>query len=322
MLRLYITIDTEYSSRLHRLAPDAGMGENYDRSIRGTAPGGEAGIHYQMDVLEGHGLKGVFFVDPMPALIWGTQAIAAIVEPIVRRGHDVQLHLHSEWLDFADNSPVGGKRGRNIKDFNRTEQTALICLARDLLVEAGAPPPIAFRAGNYGANDETLVALAALGITYDTSFCPGIDRSACRISLPPSCHAPVRHKGVIEVPIGSIAAPGNGQRHAQITALSARELTAALSHAAEQGAEQFTTVSHSFELMSRDRRRINRIVKHRFEQVCAGIAAMPDVATGTYSDNPPAVRAAPSPSLLPHSYVRTASRVGEQLVVNALYGRS
>lgn len=287
----------------------------------GAAVFDEVGIRYQMDVFDSHGLKGVFFVDPMPALLWGTRAIAAIVEPILSRGHDVQLHLHTEWLDFVEDSPVAGKTGRNIKDFTRDEQITLIGLARDMLVEAGAPTPIAFRAGNYGANDDTLAALAALGIAYDTSFCPGIARSACRISLPTTCHSPQRHQGVIEVPIGSIAGRGNSQRHAQITTLSAWELTAAIRHAASQGAEQFTAVSHSFELMSRDRHRINHIVKKRFERLCASIAAMPDVTTGTYRDSPPAVPSVPSSPLLPHNFVRTASRMGEQLVVNALYGR-
>ena len=58
-------------------------------------PDGEVGIEYQMDVFDRHGLKAVFFVDPMPALVWGVEAISDVVGPIVARGHDVQLHLHS-----------------------------------------------------------------------------------------------------------------------------------------------------------------------------------------------------------------------------------
>src|SRR3546814_9494722 len=42
-------------------------------------------------------------------------------------------------------------------------------LAADMLVRAGAPEPVAFRAGNFGANDDTLRALDALGFLFDSS---------------------------------------------------------------------------------------------------------------------------------------------------------
>jgi hypothetical protein len=118
-----------------------------------------------MDVFERHGIKAVFFVDPMPALVWGTAAIEDVVGPIVVRGHDVQLHIHTEWLELAgDANPLGMRTGMNIKDFGVEEQCVLLDYARGVLIAAGAPGPVAFRAGNYGANDDTLRALAQLGI--------------------------------------------------------------------------------------------------------------------------------------------------------------
>jgi hypothetical protein len=175
MTKVYFTIDTEYEfgfAARHGLAARA---ENFARSIRGATPAAEAGIFHQMDVFERHGLKAVFFVDPMPALVWGAGAIAEVVEPILERGHDVQLHIHTEWLALAgEASPLPGRTGRNIKDFDLGEQVRLIGWASDALVAAGAPRPVAFRAGNYGANDDTLRALAQLGIACDSSHPPGI----------------------------------------------------------------------------------------------------------------------------------------------------
>ena len=111
---------------------------------------------------------------------------------------------------------------------------------------AGAPRPVAFRAGNYGANDDTLRALHNIGIRYDTSHCPGIAASDCAISLSSADRSPVEHCGTIEVPISSIAGLRGSKRHAQITALSAAEMMAAIRFSHRSGSGPFTPVSHSF----------------------------------------------------------------------------
>ncbi len=322
MTNVYITIDTEYSAGLYTRLGKVGQQENFDRSIWGKTKDGDVGIGYQIEQFDRYGIKAVFFVDPMPALIWGPGAISDIVEPILKHGHDVQLHLHSEWLQHAgDANPLGHKVGQNIKDFSRDEQSQLIGTAKDILTAAGAEKPVAFRAGNYGANDDTLMALHNLGIMYDSSHCPGIVGSACEISLSSTQRAPIKHCGVIEIPIGSIGSVGNGQRHAQITALSDSEMMAAVCHARDLGAAQFTLVSHSFELMSRDRTRTNKIVKHRFENFCKMLAQTPGVNAATYRDQPPVVLEQDiDVPVMPHNVMRTGIRLVEQLLSNQLYG--
>ena len=320
MTALYITIDTEYSFGLARRMNGGGRAENFASAIVGQTPTGPRGIHHQMDRFDAHGIKAVFFVDPMPALIWGTAAIADIVGPIVARGHDVQLHLHSEWLELAGSAnPLGTQTGGNLRDFGFEQQCSLIDYARGVLMAAGAPAPLAFRAGNYGANDDTLRALAELGIAYDTSHCPGIAASDCHISLGAEDRQVQRHCGTIEVPIGCIGASGEALRHFQLTALTASEMLAALRHAVRAGQQQVTLVSHSFELLSRDRKRANRIVVSRFEQLCAGLAQVPGLASATYRDHPPQIELS-QPAPLPHSPLRTLRRLAEQALGNALYG--
>ena len=322
MTDVYITIDTEYSSGF---AARAGVTErvaNFARSIACATPAGAVGVDYQLDVFESHRLKAVFFVDPMPALLWGVAAIEDVVGPIVARGHDIQLHLHTEWLALAGAAnPLGSKSGINIKDFAFEDQCRLIERARALLVAAGAPAPIAFRAGNYGANDDTLRALAECNLAYDTSHCPGIAGSLCDISLGSEDRQPRDHAGVIEVPIGCIAGFSGRLRHAQVTALTAGEVLSAIRHIHRKGIGSFTLVSHSFELLSRNRQRINHIVKRRFEQLCAGLARLDGVRTATYADTPPVVRDSPGKtSVLPHNPLRTGRRLAEQALANALYG--
>ncbi|TAN03016.1 MAG: hypothetical protein EPN36_14835 [Rhodanobacteraceae bacterium] len=321
----YVTVDTEYDFGFTRSNGHASRQANFSRSIAGRTPSGEFGVRYQMAALDRYGLKAVFFVDPMPALVWGTAAIEDIVGPIVAGGHDVQLHMHTEWLELAGSrNPLGRSMGTNIKDFEYEQQCVLLDFAKGVLVAAGAREPAAFRAGNYGASDDTLRALAVVGLRYDTSHCPGIANSACDIRLTSADQDPVDHCGVVEVPIGCMGGWRGGLRHAQITAVSAAEMHAALQYGHAQGRRSFTIVTHSFELLSRDRSRVNRLVRHRFDSLCRTLAALDGISTGTYRDSPPEAfvgsrhRAA---GPLPFNMLRTGARMSEQILGNALYGR-
>ena len=323
MLRVLITIDTEYSSGLYTGPGAADRAENFARSIACMTPDGPTGIPHKLAVLKAQGQKAVFFVDPMPALIWGVAAIEDIVGPIIAAGQDVQLHCHTEWLALAGGaSPLPSRRtGNHLADFPFEDQCAILSYARDTLIAAGAPAPVAFRAGNYGANDDTLRALAALGITYDSSHCPALVGGDCRISLGPEDRDPVGHMGVVEVPVGSIGTVGGGQRHAQITALTLAEMLAAIRHARDCGRESFTLVSHSFELFNRRTMSANAIVRKRFTGLIKAVAGMRKVETGCYTQTPPTIRLTSGRhDPLPPSALRTGLRIAEQFVSNALYG--
>jgi peptidoglycan/xylan/chitin deacetylase (PgdA/CDA1 family) len=322
MTRVYITIDTEYSSGLYNGCNVADRSENYARSIACVTPDGPAGITHKLALLAQHNQKAVFFVDPMPALVWGVAAIEDIVAPILEAGQDVQLHCHTEWLELAGaaNPLASGRTGKNIAEFPLEEQVELLSYARDTLMAAGAPAPVAFRAGNYGANDDTLRALAAIGLTYDSSHCPALT-DACWISLGPEDRDPVLHHGIIEVPAGTIGTLGGGQRHAQITALTLSEMLAAIRHARDTGHDSFTLVSHSFELINRRTLSVNQIVRRRFDRLVKTVATMKGVTTGNYRDSPPRLVNDPTPrEVLPATPMRTGMRLAEQFVSTTLYG--
>ncbi|MEL6487492.1 MAG: hypothetical protein AAFQ13_10165, partial [Pseudomonadota bacterium] len=294
MARVYITIDTEYCSGFAGDLSEAARAEAFARSFASAGGADDAGVPCQLQRLKETGQKAVFFVDPMPALVWGTAAIEDMAGPILDAGQDVQLHLHTEWLALAgDRNPLPSKRtGVNLFEFPLDDQRHLLAYAREQLMAAGAPAPFAFRAGNYGANDDTLRALAELGIAYDTSHCPALP-GASRITLGPDTREPVEHCGVIEVPVGSIGALGDsGQRHGQITALTLAEMRAAIRHARDTGQGSLTLVSHSFELFNRRTLRANRLVRRRFDGLCAFLRDEAGVATATYRDDPPQISAA------------------------------
>ncbi len=191
---VFLTIDTELMWRHHAAGLDAGA-----IARRSLEPAG-VGIGWQLAALAQHGLKATFFVDPMPGPVHGLDPIRRVVEAILAAGQEVQLHLHPNWTE-AD--PTDRKRAASFEliDFPAHEQRDLLARARELLVEAGAPTPIAFRSGSYSANDDTLAALAALGFAYDSSHNGSENPWPSAINLPVRQIAPVVRNGVIEVPV-------------------------------------------------------------------------------------------------------------------------
>lgn len=312
MTALLITVDTELSASLQQGGLD--VGENVRRSIWAQAGGQAHGIGWQMDVLDRHRLKGVFFLDPMPALAHGPDFLKPIVGAIVGRGHEVQMHIHTEWLTWATRSPVGGRQGRNIGDFTLDDQIILLALAKRWLEDAGAPTITAFRAGNFGANDDTLRALAAIGVTWDSSVNPSYLGGDCHIAADPAMIGATRMLGMIELPVSGITDRPGSFRPAQVCAMSAAEMRAGLRHAAREGHDAFVVVTHSFEMLSRDRQRPNGAIKARFEALCREAARLPQVRGAGFHDLSTQMADRPVRLLtrVPPSRLRTGLRHAQQ----------
>ena len=139
------------------------------------------------------------------------------------------------------------------------------------------------------------------------------------ISLGAADRAVILHEGTIEVPVSAIRSFG-GLRHAQITALSHWEMAAALQFCVRAGVEMLNIVSHSFELMSRDRLQINAIVRDRFARFCQTIAETQGARSATFTSRPPAIGDQTGAGTMPHNPLRTGARMAEQLWANRLYG--
>ncbi len=306
-----LTVDTELTWRHYR--PGDGWRVNFARSIE---PAG-VGISHQLEVLARHGLKACFFVDPMPALLYGIEPIRAIVAPILAAGQEVQLHLHAQWREVAAGRDPAGIE---LTSFDQAGQRALIAEARDLLIDAGAPPLIAFRSGSYAANADTLGALAGLGIAYDSSH-NGSHRPVSALPLADAQIAPVRAGGVTEIPVGQFEDKAGRLRHLQICAASLDEMTGALRHAAAHGHPLTSLVSHSFELATRDGLRPNRLIVRRFEKLCAFLAAHRDVHPTLCFDELGDIALNAPARPMPPRRVRTARRAVEQLWSGTRYER-
>lgn len=271
-MNVLITIDTEVDP----CQPDwrtTGLHTDILREVYGETPQGEFGIAYQMRLLNAHGLKGVFFVEALFACEVGIEPLREIVAAIQDAGHEVQLHLHPEWLSWIEQSPLPGRTGYNIREFTLDEQEVLIETGLAHLRAAGASNVCAFRAGNYGADFNTLTALARNGIAYDTSYNAAYLETDCGLRVDSTLKQPQQLHGVWEFPIAWFHDYRRHLRHAQLCACSFREMRAAMLAAWSQGWHSFVLVSHSFELLKRRKQAgvpplPDRIVIKRFERLC------------------------------------------------------
>ena len=310
--RVLLTIDTELT---WRPGPDWGRWEAaFDRSYEAAG----VGVRYQLRVLAQHALKACFFVDPMPACVYGIEPIKRMIEPIVEAGQEIQLHLHPLWVGAKDGQT---RSERQLARYHRTAQHDLILRARDLLVEAGAPEPIAFRAGNYSANDDTLRALAELGFRYDSSHNGHQHPWPSAIDLPPGQIAPIVHQGIVEVPV-TVIAEGRGARHLQICAVSLGEILAAIEHAGAQRQPVVNIVTHSFELANRAGTAPNKIHVKRFEDLCAFLSKeRRRFPTAFFTELESMPLDHPS-KLLPSAGLRRMGRLFEQIWSNQIEERT
>jgi hypothetical protein len=313
---VFLTIDTELMWR-HHLDGLAGE-EIFARSLE---PAG-VGVTYKLQVLARYGLKACFFVDPMPALTFGLGPVRRVVETILAAGQEVQLHLHPNWT-----GAVSGDRGARASrfemlDYSLAEQTDLIGGATDLLVAAGAARPIAFRAGSYSANDDTLRALAGLGFIYDGSHNGSEKPWPSAIDLPARQIAPLLHQGLIEVPVTLIEERSGALRNFQICALSVGEMRAALDHALECDHAAVTAVSHGFELANRAGTRPNAVHVRRFESLCTLLAERAAMMPTVHYADCPDLRLGQADAPLGPDPLRTRWRQAEQLWSNMVAERA
>jgi len=118
-------------------------------------------------------VEGRVFVESLFACATGLNPLRRIVAMIQERGHEVQLHLHTEWLSRMRRPLLGSRTGTDMLSFSREDQFCLLEAGIENLRACGIREVRAFRAGNLGVNQDTLEALQEIGILFDSSAYPG-----------------------------------------------------------------------------------------------------------------------------------------------------
>lgn len=269
MLDVFFTVDVEiWCDGWNNI--DTKFLRAFQQYVYGPTPRGQYGLPFTLAEFEEHGLSGVFFVEPLFAARFGLDALAEVVSLLREHGQEIQLHLHTEWVDEAREAllpDVTGKR-QFLSYFSYPEQARLIGAGMDFIKRVNGGTVNAFRAGSFAFNIDTLKALAANGIQYDCSYNAsafGLD-SGLVPGIP--VVEPVEVYGVYEYPMAVFNDGTSRLRPVQVTACSYREMEGLLWQALESERKAFVLLSHNFELLNQARDRPDDVAIKRFQKLC------------------------------------------------------
>lgn len=277
---------------------DAKFPAAFNRYVYGTSRAGNYALPKTLEIMNDHGLKGVFFVEPLFAARFGLEPLAEIVKLIRQAGQEVQLHLHPEWQNESTDPliPNHAEKRQGLIHYNLEEQTALIGHGIRLLQEAGAERPTAFRSGGYSSNADTFTALEQNGIFYDSSLNVTLNRSG--VGMPDALRRPGAHYigRVLELPLSVFHTSSGRVRHVQVGSCATSEMMQILEGARAEGWSCVNVMSHNFEMLLRSSRRPDWIVVRRFEKLCHHLACNRDIypttwfGDGSFAEEPTGIR--------------------------------
>ncbi|WP_374600289.1 hypothetical protein [Niveibacterium sp.] len=287
----------------------------FNRRIYGHSREHGAGLQGALRILAEHQLHAVFFVEPLFAARVGESYLSEIVELILRHGQEIQLHIHPEWAYELRTSQLAGfdmpRRTRNIADLDVAAQDAVLKLAIELLGRAGAPRPIAFRAGSYAFRRSTLSVLAANGLQYDSSL--NVSNTNSGTDLGDQRQTRVAEiDQVVEVPIAQIVSSFGKPRQAQIGSSGLSELKHLIRLAARTGAGPTVIVSHNNEMTHRVTGVPDEFVLRRFRGLCQWLAANPQFRTTGFSELDPGAHIGRAVPELRNAHIANVLRNVEQ----------
>lgn len=276
---VFLTVDTEHSIggafNNPLLKPVSS-----DKRIFGRIGKRYFGIPLMMDIADRYGLKMIFFLEVLNKYWFGEEESRRVCDYILKRNHEVQLHIHPNYLNFTNEHPGQLEYSDFMSDYSIDRQIELLSEARELLVKYGAPSPTAFRAGCFGAGVSTLKALGETGFLIDSSF----NRAYCNVtcSIPESDTNDLRQmEEVWELPVTNFI-ENSHVRHRRfmpmdINGVSFEEMKQVLEHSILNGPNNLTIILHSFSFIKAFDVQYNKVKPRylsikRFEKLCCFLA--------------------------------------------------
>lgn len=274
-VNVFITVDTEHSIggafRDPKLKP-VGNEKRVFGKIGDTA----YGIPLIMDIADLNKLPITFFVEVLNKYYFGEDETKKVCKYIIDRGHDIQLHLHPNYLNFTRSDPGKLYFRDNIYCYNLSRQIELIDEGKKLLTKYGTGDPIAFRAGNFAADTNTLIALKKNGFLINSSYNNRYIDKECRLD-DLKINDASRAEEIWEFPITNFREFSclglHRTKPLDINGASFLEMKAALNYAKEHGPKNVTIILHSFSFIKAYDAQYNKMkprfhVIRRFEKLC------------------------------------------------------
>ncbi len=222
------------------------------------------GIDMLMDILDAHSIQGLFFVDIAEAWDYGTDKITEVLRHIKARGHDVGVHIHPDHM--AD------KKRLFLSEYTYEEQYDIISKCTDFYKCVLGEAPVAFRAGKYGANRDTLNILSKLG--YKADFSEFYGQKWCHIN-PPVAKVNVQkvNNSLLVIPVTSYISLDVGfySRHDKVDCgQTVSEFRTLIKNLSEKDNDVVVLFAHSFSLLdwrrTPNKPKFKRKLKKRLEK--------------------------------------------------------
>ena len=275
MTKVFITIDVETS--IGGAFQDINLSPvGPKKRIWGEIKGKFYGIPLIMDILESFDLKGNFFVETFSSFYFGYQELKEICKSILKRGHDVQLHIHPNYQTFKHKDWKINVQNKKIfsdflTDYTLKEQKAIIREGKKILNKCGINP-VAFRAGSFNANLNTLKALKENSIPFDFSYNVSFLNKTCFLESLGKRNDAFKINSLIEIPVTNCLQI-KSLRNFDVCALSFLEMKYLLDKFKLKRQKTITFVLHSFSFIkNRDiqykKVTPNKIVIGRFKKLC------------------------------------------------------
>lgn len=159
--RLMLSVDVEAFEMRSKVAP-------VDRLIWGRFPEGDYGLERIMSIAEASGARLSTFLDYPEVWAYG-DGFLDVGREILRRGHDLNLHLH---LDCVPRDYFS-KRGLAEGNLNTLDDEAMRALVSDVVELHGrvtSQAPAALRGGGYRYNGSLLRALSSAGVKASSNY--------------------------------------------------------------------------------------------------------------------------------------------------------
>ena len=232
--KVIVTIDTEGHDGKDPVA----------KLIFGETAEGKYGIEFIMDELDKAGAKALFFIDFAEAWDYGEDKVRKVVEIIIKRGHNVGVHVHPDHM--ADKNKLF------LYEYTKDEQYEMISKCTALYEKIVGYKPLSFRAGKYSANLDTLDILCELGYRYD--FSAFYHQQWCGINPAFTINGPCKYKTLMEFPVTMHttfhAGPIKREDKIDIEGMTRGELQYALKQVVSQDFPVAVTLFfHSFSLL-------------------------------------------------------------------------
>lgn len=273
---VYITFDVECSmggawrdAALAPISPRLGMMGEYGRK--------RLGLPLICDILKRHDLRATFFLEPFNDELGHPGETEPVCRFLRDHGQDIQLHVHPNHVHYGLYR-AGRPYALNdyIGDLPADRQREMVSAGADRIEKWTGIRPVAFRAGNMGASEETLAILPDSGIWIDSSYTFPYAGGQCRFSPEEPYNGARWYGNVLEVALSGFRQtrlPGlKSAQPLDLVGASFQEIRDAVRMICDAGADA-VVILHSFSLFKvRDVQysggKLNRIVANRFDSFC------------------------------------------------------